>query len=690
MLLVPAWLGVWLWLPSEGGAAPPVEFAFTLPSPGEDAFARDLWAYLVLPDGETRPYPAFHDGGRIWRVRVVAGLPGTYRFLRVEERNALQAGSPGKPVPVSIAGPGEILRTDDLAAAMIRIDPTNRRSFVRGDREPYLPLGINLAWGSDAFYAHAFSQCSAAGLNWTRIWMAPWAGLDLGWPAEPGNRPGMGALDLAVARRWDRILDLAERAGVAVQVVIFSHGPFSTEVDPAWANHPLNTARGGFLAQPADFFTSRDALRLTRTKLRYLAARYGYSPAILAWELFNEVNFTDAWRLRRAEAEVVGWHDEMAAWLRRNDTHRHLVTTSLSEPPVGPLWRSMDYYQPHLYPVNGLAHARRFPLIELPPDKPLFYGEIGDDHQAYASPADKESGAGLVPAVWSGLMADHALPAQTWYWQRLLDHPRWSELVAVSRFVRAAKLAERIGSLRAFDPVVETPERLPYQLSAGFHWGLRGPAVIDVTNDGREPSVLADIPEYFVADPKRLAEGRTDRLTLRLNRGRPGTLRFLLSDVGPRGATATLLLNGDGVESRTWDREDERQQRSLRPAQLALPVPGGRSEVTLVNQGPDTFRLRQIDLDQTVPALSAAGRRSDQFVMVYLWHRLGVNAAAPVASASGHLVIENLPAGSWTVVWWEMEQGVPRALAPRQHPGGDAKLPTPPVSRHAAVMLERQ
>ncbi|MBL9206150.1 MAG: cellulase family glycosylhydrolase [Opitutaceae bacterium] len=688
-----SWLGWGLlpWLTGMVLAAAPVEFTFSVSTPGPEAFARDLWADLALPDGSSRSFPAFYDGGETWKVRVAARWPGTYRLLRVEERSeGLAGGVAGKPLPIQVTGPRAITRTDDLSAPAIRVDPANRRGFVRGEREPYLPFGLNLAWGSDAFYAHAFSQCQAAGLNWTRVWMAPWAELDLSWlPPERGASPAAGHLDLAVARRWDRILDLAERAGVAVQVVVFSHGQLSTEVNPVWATHPWAVAQGGFLQRPADFFTAPEARRHTRTKLRYLTARYGHSPAVMAWELFNEVNFTDAWRLQRAEAEVVRWHDEMAAWLRRNDPHSHLVTTSLSEAPVGPLWRSMDYYQPHVYPVNGLSHVRRFPLIDLPPDKPLFYGEIGDDHQAYLSPGDKESGAGLVPVLWSGLMADHALPAQTWYWQRLLDHPRWGELASVGRFVREARLAERLDSLRAFDPFVETGQRVPHQLGAGFHWALRGPAVIEVTTEGREPAVLADVPEYVVAEPELLTQGRTDRLTLRLQRERPGNLQFHLTDVGPRGATVLLRHEGEPVVSRTWEAEPVRPQRPLRPATLTLPVPAGRSEVLLLNQGPDAFRLHHVDLDQTVPALAATGRRSDRFVMVYLWHRLSVHAAKPGAPATGTLVIDTLPAGNWTLTWWDLEQGKPKEATVWHHPGGPAKISTPPIARHATLMLER-
>lgn len=676
-----------------GAVASPVEFSFRVPNPGPEPFARDVWAWVAAPDGTERAVPAFYDGDDVWRVRVAARRSGSFRLLRVEERMDVEKGTSGGTTVSALAmtalGPDRVDYAGAPAPPVVRVDPRDPRSLVRGS-EPYLPFGLNLAWGDDAFYARTLPEAGRVGVNWTRIWMAPWAGLNLSWlPPERGPSPRPGALDLEVARRWDRILDWAGQAGIGVQVVVFSHGQLSTQVNPVWADHPWNVDRGGFLTSPSDFFTSPDARRHTRTKLRYLAARYGHSPAVLAWELFNEVNFTDAWKRYGLEDRIAMWHDEMAAWLRRNDPEHHLVTTSLSEAPVGALWRSMDYYQPHVYPVNGLAHVRRFPLIALPADKPLFYGEIGDDHQAYDAPDDKASNAGVVPVLWCGLMVDHAFPAQTWYWQRLVGLPRWPEFAAVAGFVRDQRLASRWWSLRAFDPVVETAGRTPQVLGAGFHWALRGPAVVEVPNDGREPVDFADVPEYIVGSARLVAEGRTDRLTLRITRAQPGTLEFRLVDVGPEGATVEWQRSGDSTHVRTWESQAKGPDRALRPATLRLPVPAGPSEVHLRNRGPDAIRLREVDLDQTGPVLSAVGKRDDRFLMVYLWHRTGVHTARIVPPEHGTLVIPDLPAGTWRVTWWAMEHGGPSEVRSLRHPGGEARIPTPPISRHAALALER-
>ena len=99
------------------------------------------------------------------------------------------------------------------------------------------------------------------------------------------------------------------------------HGQYSTTVDPNWPQNPFNTANGGFLSDPKQFFTDTTAKALTKRKYRYIVARWGYSPAVMAWELFNEVQFTDAAQ-NGQWANVAAWHWQisMAETLRLNLT----------------------------------------------------------------------------------------------------------------------------------------------------------------------------------------------------------------------------------------------------------------------------------------------------------------------------------------------------------------------------------
>jgi hypothetical protein len=214
------------------------------------------------------------------------------------------------------------------------------------------------------------------------------------------------------------MVDACERADVALQVVLLHHGAFSTAVNPNWAGHPWNVERGGFLRDPADFFSNGEARRRVKMWLRHAVARFSHSPSIMAWELFNEVEWTDA-GLRGRWAEIAAWHADMARYLRSIDPYRHLVTTSatLAHPA---LWEEMDYLQPHLYAFDVAAALRRAPL---PAGKPVFFGEFGDR----AAPS---SGAGEVlrDGLYAGILEDHAGSPMFWYWDLVEKHGLYGEL----------------------------------------------------------------------------------------------------------------------------------------------------------------------------------------------------------------------------------------------------------------------
>ena len=147
--------------------------------------------------------------------------------------------------------------------------------------------------------------------------MDNWDGKNLDWP-KPG---AFGQLSLSVAQKWDGIVAAAEQSGICFQMTLQHHGQYSSSVDPQWSGNPYNTANGGFLSNATQFFTNATAKALTKRKLRYAVARWGYSPAVMAWELFNEVQFTDAAQV--GQWSIIGaWHDEMAQFIRSQASTR--------------------------------------------------------------------------------------------------------------------------------------------------------------------------------------------------------------------------------------------------------------------------------------------------------------------------------------------------------------------------------
>lgn len=674
------------------GQAAPAEFVFKLPPSPQDPFSRELWADVTTPSDRTIRLPVFFAGDDRFAVRARPDTAGTYQLAAVIETTG---DAPPRHLQPDLVTPGVLEIASPTVLSSVGLDPRDPRRFALADGRPYLPIGANLAWpeGADrlGFYREALPALGRAGLNWVRVWMAHWGGLNLEWLPDDMLTPvPHGALDLRVAGHWDALLNVAEAAGVYVQVVLQHHGQYSTSVNSNWIENPWNvTQRGGFLTTPGEFFTSTEAKRLTKLKYRYIVARWGWSPAVMAWELFNEVHWTDAVSAEHNETAVAAWHAEMAAFIRSLDAYGHLVTTS-TENLRSPIYAAMDFYQPHLYATNILAGARFLDPAPAQLDRPVFFGEFGDDHVPLGQ-EEKSSGLAIVPPVWASLMGTGSYPAQPWLGAHLIATGRLGELGAVARFLKATDLASRVDAL-PFTPVVECTTRTPLVLSGGHVWQRRTARVIKVPGDGRELVEFAELPRIYVGAPGSLAEGFPNRTTLELNFPRATRMRLRFADAGPGGARARVSLDGSTQGEHVWPALPTLPEVTAapppRPAELAVEVPAGTHTLTLENAGgPDWFNLREIDLGLEAPALAAIGRRSAGYIALWLWHREGVFISQPPLPATGTVLLDDVPAGDWQVTWWDTQQGTAAAPVVIHHPGGRLRLPTPPISRHAAVTL---
>jgi hypothetical protein len=671
-------------------AASPVTFVFRLPPDQRDPFVRDIWAEVVTPSQKTLRLPAFFTGSGQFAVRARAEEAGEYHLGRITETTEGRSGE----LAAKLAGRDNtyVRKVEGRPAVQSAAGAPPR--LVLSNGTSYTPIGANLAWASTGrveFHLRALKAFAGAGLNWTRIWMVHWSGLNLDWlPEDMGKSPPPGIFDLRVATDWDKIVSLAEDKGIYLQIVLQHHGQYSAGTDSAWKDNPWSAANpGGFLHSPAEFFTSPVAKGLTALKYRYIVARWGWSPAVLAWELFNEVHWVDAMNRDHDEAAVAQWHSEMAAYLRSIDPYHHLITTS-TENLRSPIYAEMDYFQPHIYAANVLAGVRQFDPAPDRLDRPVFYGEIGDDKMPF-TPEEKSSGVAIVPPVWASLMGKGRYPAQPWLGERLLEKGRLGELGAVARLLAATGLGGREG-LTPFSAAVESSVRVPLVLPGCQVWPRRPAPEITVPLDGREPIEFADVPRIYVGSPNSLAEGYPGRATYHLDFPRPVTLRLHIADTGAGGAAIRVSLDGRTLAEKSWPARPANSsgQAGSDPAELSFPVTAGAHTVVVENPGgPDWFDLAGIDLGLDTSVLAAVGKCSSDFLVLWVWHRTGVFALDPPAAVSGTVVLDEVPAGIWHVTWWDTLKGVPATPATIDHPGGRLRLGTPPISRHAAVVLTR-
>lgn len=668
-------------------AAKPVEFDFLAPdNPSvQNPYARELWAEVVTPSGQKLTLPVYYADGGIFAVRARPEEVGTYHFGRVAETTL---GIRRTDIVVSLVSPADVAVATRTRLPSILVNPKNHRQLIRSDGFVYEPVGANLAWAPDGiqdrmgFFLHALPEFAHANLNWMRVWMAHWDGMNLDWlPADMGPSPKPGGFSEQVAENWDQLLAAAEDNGVYIQVVLQHHGQYTTTSNSDWAQNPWNAANsGGFLKSPVDFFTDSNARVITVVKYRYIVARWGWSPAVVAWELFNEVHWTDAFA-QGHEAEVARWHDEMADVIRSVDVYGHLITTS-TENLRSPVYKKMDYYQPHLYAANLIAGARSFDPAPDTLDKPVFYGEEGDDHQP-VSRAVKNSGLTLIPPVWASIMGQGSTPAQPWDGWQLYGEHRLGELGAVFRFIALSRIAAQAG-LQPFSAKVECAEQAPVAIEAGQFWQRRAAPDMDYPVDGRVPIEAANVPAILSGSPDGIADGFPGRATYHLDFPNATTVRAIVDGVSPKGGALRVSVDGRIVAEQAWA-----GGIAFKQAAVPVPIAAGRHTILLENPGPDWIAMPEMDLGVSASALALIGRRNNHFIAAWVWHRANLYALNPTPAVAGTLDLEDVAAGSWKVTWWDTVKGAALPSTVVAHPGGVLKIPTPPIYRHAAVVLTR-
>lgn len=665
----------------------PIEFEFVAPESVQvkNPYSRELWAEVVTPGGQTLTLPAYYADGGLFAVRARPDEVGAYHFGRVSETTL---GMHQTDLIVSLASPAEVNNPSRTRLPAILRNPKEPRQFMRSDGLPFVPVGANLAWAPDGradrvnFYLQALPAFAHANLNWMRVWMAHWGALNLDWlPADMGPSPKPGTLSEQVAENWDQILGAAEESGVYIQMVFQHHGQFNTVNDSNWAQNPWNAANpGGFLKAPADFFTDANARVMTLVKYRYIVARWGWSPAVVAWELFNEVHWTDAFR-QGHEAEVARWHGDMADYIRSIDVYGHLITTS-TENLRSPIYAKMDFLQPHLYAANMIAGARSYEQPYAALNRPVFYGEAGDDHEAVSAEV-KKAGLNIIPPVWASIMGLGDLAAQPWNGWQLLEQGRLNELGAVLRFLAISRITSKPG-LQPFSAVVECPSHAPLKILAGEVWQRRAAPDFTYPVDGRVPIEAADVPAVLAGPAESLSQGFPDRATYHLDLPSGTTLRIRVGAVGPGVAGLRVSLDGHIEATRRWAEGSPPD-----PAEFALAVGAGPHALLIENPGPEWVEVPEIDLGLEAPVLALIGRRNDRFIAAWIWHRANLYALSPSAAAAGTVDLADVPAGSWKVTWWDTHKGAPAPSTVIEHHGGMLKLATPPISRDAAVVLSR-
>lgn len=339
-----------------------------------------------------------------WAVRFSSPQVGKHLIsLKLTDKNG-----------ISISTLYQVDIQQSTLMGIVGIDPQNKQYYRHQTGEPYYPLGINVAWDSQVNYGTIMNNLADANANLVRYWQVPFNRQALEWKND-NYTLGLGMYSQQAAAMQDSILNLAEKRQLKLQLTLFQHGMFSENVNSNWADNPYNAALGGPLGRAEEFFYNATAKKGVKKLLRYIVARWGYSPNVFAWELFNEVQFTGmhpnqsaAWR-----TGVLAWHDEMGQYLKSIDPFKHIVTTSADDNQCLDMdkLQGLDVVQYHLYNTKLLTaqNALDKSFKEKLTRTAIINGEYGLDVTTADVPFDMQR-----IIIWTGIMSQ--VPHLMWLW----------------------------------------------------------------------------------------------------------------------------------------------------------------------------------------------------------------------------------------------------------------------------------
>ncbi len=586
--------------------------------------------------------PCFYDGRKVWKMRFTPTLPGDYEYRVVMFT----------PEQVSEVTFGTFTVSSQQKRGFVRLADRESRYFAFSNGESYFPLGENLGWVNPpelSTWLDYLDECEDAGINWIRIWMCPWGMTELVWKDGYGShhgRPyhGFERYNLKNAAMIDGIFQAAEERGIYIQWVINHHGQYSARTNPIWDENPYNTANGGFLDSPEQFFTSDQAKKHYRDRLRYLVARWGYSTHLMAWEFWNEVNLTSNYHF----SAVKSWHEVMSSYLHGIDPYDHLQTTSASgnNPSVYTI-EGLDYLQTHAYVNNIISklmtiserNAREYP------NAPHFFGEMSYD---YRGPnREDEEGVILHNQLWASVHSWDAGTAMTWWWDNWIrPFNLYSHFRIISSYIKDFNwLAENPASLETH--IQPKPGNLgDFVFTPGLGWASTSRKEFKIHPNG-EVEHLNECSQFVHGQYHR---DMAPNPVFLIHLDYPAEFGFQIDRVSASGANCIVWVDDERVFRRVFA-PSENDSTINEAGNVSIPLPEGQHRIIIRNTGLDWFRVKNYRIGNFTQRPKAYARGNENRILLWIHDQLH-----QFATLDRYRLLESLEPTRLTLP--EIQQGV--------------------------------
>lgn len=546
---------------------------------------------------------------------------------------------------------------------------------------PFFGLGHNVAWvgnSSLVIFERYFSLLEKAGCNLTRVWMCNW-GLPLEWKE-------LGKYNLETAKKIDELLELAGKKGIYIILTLDTYGNLMPEAGPwgeeRWDANPYNRENGGPCERPEDFFTNSEAKHIYKNKIRYIVSRWGYSPNILAFELWNEYN---------APAE---WIKEMTAYLRSIDPHGHLITTSHGYPygtlfDESEIWelKDIDIVTFHEYGngaegdlvMNLLQRSRGAAKLY---EKPFMCTEFGIDFGKDDKNYDpKGTGTALHNSLWASCMSKSFASAMNWWYDTYIRPKNlYPHYKALAKFIHgtdwgakdieyadvsSVKTGLQEGGESSYRSVEITPED---------KWGRISITEFEILPNGDLAG--GGVPSKYLHGHEK-KEMKNDHVFY-LDYSKEGKFILRIGTVS-QGGNLEVYLDGEKIAEKEyavgtgegpWKRsmylDKYKVYQCVYDEDYEIPIPKGEHTLRLRNTGKDWIGIEKITLTDYVDSSRAdvrcLGLRIGEEYILWIQNKKSnwknsYNNKKLDEIKDTHFQVYNVNDGSYEAEWWDTYKG---------------------------------
>lgn len=383
-------------------------------------------------------YVPYERGEQTWQI-LLETMPFRVRFA------APETGQWSAEVVVKLRGI-EVYKSDQIPINVYKGDlpgylvleeghGLKSRYFKESNTgKGVVPVGESIGWSSYDFLKPSdhnqmvkwMQELSEGGGDIYRVWMkSPAYGIEWEHLGHYGSR-------MIHAWELDQLFDVSDMYDLYIQLLLVINESEQYWPDNTlWVNNPYKLGLG--LNGLMDFITNAEARKLLKRRLRYIEARWGWSPKLCIYELFSEperlFDYEDS--NKEHHKQLTSWVNEMSSYLKDSLNSKHATLVSFmreGDDAKSKFWKAtnldiagLNKYARH----HGANYELRAGLIDkIRRNKGLKYMPFQFTEMGLAVYPTMEfcTDNGFHNAIWSTTFMGSVTSGLNWWWDNAL-HP---------------------------------------------------------------------------------------------------------------------------------------------------------------------------------------------------------------------------------------------------------------------------